>query len=235
MATFSAFDGGYPKVRGGYVACLRTSDRPYSRLDVDVQRKAIAALLAKGRAKLIAELIEAEPLEDGQRPKLNQAIDLCKNLDATLVVGKLDRMRGGVGWLDMIFAKGVKFRGADIPYLHSSTFYRLKSDDWSWRCTMSSKVKEALVAADQRGVLLGGKRENADGLRKGPAASAVVRQRNAISRDWRTFELIKFHQERGVNSLTFLATRLNQMGHEAPKGGKWNAAQVRRVIKICDG
>jgi hypothetical protein len=40
---------------------------------------------------------------------------------------------------------------------------------------------------------------------------------------------------RGITSLTGIATRLNQMKHPAPRGGQWSPAQVRAVIKRCEG
>lgn len=234
MATFAAEGGWYPLIRGPYVVYLRTSDLPYSRLRVDTQRQAIAALLSKGRAKLIGEFIEAEPLTGGARPELERAIALCEIHDATLVFGKLERMRGVARWFKGINRQHINIRSADLPQHNRFSLYRMIVNDWSERPSVSDNVIEALAAARERGVALGGKRSNSTGLQEGPAASAIARKQRAVSRGREIFEAIKFHQERGVTSLTAIATRLNKMGYRAPRGGEWSAGQVRRVIRMFE-
>ncbi len=234
MATFKADDIWFPRIRGGYVAYLRSSDRPHTRLNIDAQRQAISALLSKGRCHRIDEIIEREPLVAGDRPALKRAAGLCKSHGATLVFGKLDRMRGGVSWLEHLFDQRIKFRGADIPHLYPSTFYKLKRDDHDWRRLMSEAVSEALADAKSRGSVLGGVRANSEGLKLGPAASLEARKRRAGFRDRSTMNEIELLRRRGITSLKSIATRLNQMGHTAPRGGSWSPPQVRRVIKEFD-
>lgn len=234
MATFAAEGGWYPLIRGGYVAYLRTSELPYSRLNVDRQREAIAALLSKGRAKLIGECIEIEPLKGGARPELERAIELCELNDATLVFGKLERMRGIARWFQGIHRQHIKIRSADLPCHDRFTLYSLICNDWGRRPGASENVIKALSEARQRGVVLGGKRSDSSGLKMGAAASAAARKWRAVSRSREIFRAIQFHQERGVTSLTAIAKRLNQMGYKAPRGGEWTAGQVRRVIQLFD-
>ena len=196
-----------------------------------LQRRAIAAMMPPLRSKLLDEFIEYEPLEAGERPALIQAVTLCKDEQATLLLGKIDRMRSAVRWLGYVAEQGVKFRGVDAPHINQLSYNRLIVSDHYWRKELGQRVSEGLSAAKQRGLRLGGYRGHLDGLKLGPAASAEARRANARDRDAATWAVIKEVRYRGVTSLTGIAKRLNQMGHTAPRGGEWSPAQVRLVIK----
>jgi len=225
-----------PKIRGAYVSYLRQSHLPHSRLRISDQRADVAELLSQGQgfSRQVDEFIEHEPLIAGERPALEQAIALCKARNAKLVIGKIDRMRGRFSWFERLYNDGVYFIGADVPEINRGNFLKLAHEERNRRQAVSGKVRHALAEASSRGVVLGGRRENSQGLKLGPAASAVSRQWRARSRAWATMHKIRLLRHRGITSLTGIATRLNQMGHTAPRGGKWSPAQVRRVINECE-
>ncbi|RVQ68756.1 hypothetical protein EKN06_00535 [Croceicoccus ponticola] len=231
MATLNASRIWIPPLRGKCVAYYRVSTRPFSRLNEDAQRRAVQAIMPPLRSKMIGEFIELEPLEAGERTALNEAVQLCKNERATLLIGQIDRMRSGIRWLGYIATEGVKFRGADVPQINHLSYNQLVSSDYYWRREMGQKVSDALAEAKDRGLTLGGDRGNSAGLKLGPAASATARQAKAMRRDAATWAAIEDVRYRGVTSLTGIAKRLNQRGHRAPRGGAWSPAQVQTVIK----
>lgn len=194
------------------------------------QRAAAKEMLPPSRSTILAEFIEHEPLTAGERPALRCAVRLCKDQDATLLIGKIDRMRNGVRWLSFVRELGVRFRGVDAPHINHLSYNLLVIADLHWRRELGLRVSQALANAKNAGTPLGGDRGNAADLRSGPAQSAKVRRAKADQRGASTMEEIKLLRYRGVTSLDGMATRLNQMGHEAPRGGLWSAAQVRRVI-----
>lgn len=234
MATFNC-DGLYhAKPVGPHVLYLRQSNRPRSKLDIDKQRSDAASLIATGRGRIIAEFIEVEPLVGGQRPQLEAAVAFCKShpYPKKLMLGKINGMRDGVRWLQYLHDEEVKFIGADQPEINLR----------NWRCRMrdrelrhqnkaSTNIKRALRHAKANGVTLGGKRENSNGLTLGPAASAKARKRTADSKASSTLYYIEIIQRQGVTTLNGIATRLNQMKHPTPRGGKWSASQVRAAFK----
>lgn len=191
----------------------------------------MAALLTTGPSHLIKEFTEQEPLIGGKRPGLKQAVALCKASNATLVFGKLDRMRNAVHWLQFAYDEGVRILAVDVPELNRAYFYQLKLEDQSRRRAVGQNIKSSLACAQAQGVLLGGKRRNAEGLKQGPEASVVSRREGAYRRDQSIMAEIRMLRHRGVTTLTGISKRLNQMGRKAPRGGDWSPAQVRLVIK----
>ncbi|MBX7514907.1 recombinase family protein [Qipengyuania sp. GH38] len=218
-------------LKGKYVAYLRTSELPHSRLKRSAQSEAIDQLLELAPARVIKEFKEVEPLISGKRPALEDAIAFCKRENARLIFGKMNQMRGLLKWLGRLHEEGVGVAAADVPDFSRDYYWRLYNRDRSWRYAMSDKVTEALAKAKSDGAMLGGSRGNPEVLKKGPARSASARQARARWRDRTTFTTIELVRTRGVTSLTGIAERLNQMGLAAPRGGAWSPTQVRRIIR----
>ena len=76
--------------KGSFVSYLRVSTQKQgqSGLGLEAQRKAVEDYLNGGDWNVIEELVEIESGKNNRRPKLNEAIDLCKASGATLVVAK---------------------------------------------------------------------------------------------------------------------------------------------------
>lgn len=231
MVTLSADGVWVPPLSGKCVAYLRRSTRPHGRLSVRAQREAISRLMRPGYTRIVAEFEEEEPLTMRRRPSLEDAIRLCQGQNATLVIGQLKRMRSAVHGLGYVRDRGVKFRGADAPHINHLSYNLLVVADLHWRKEMSRKVKVAHADAKASGKMIGGDRGHKEGLLLGPTKSAEVRRERADRRGSRILQDVRQIQHHGVTSLSGIATRLNQMGISAPRGGQWSAAQVRRVIE----
>src|SRR3954453_20452408 len=100
-----------------FVSYLRVStDRQgKSGLGLDAQRKAVADFLNGGRWDLIAEFVEVESGKRDDRPKLAEALALCRLHNATLVIAKLDRLSRDAAFLLGLQKAGVRFVAADMP------------------------------------------------------------------------------------------------------------------------
>lgn len=231
MVTLNAQTSWRPKFRGKYVGYLRTSTKPYSRLNVVKQRAAIRELLSGRPARVIRWVEEQEPLTDGERPALEEAIAECKARNANLIFGQLDRMRRNVYWLEIIYSHGIRVAAADIPHFAHDEYMKLNNQRRLWRLRMGELVSEALANAKSRGETPRNRRGVQGNLKLGPAASAKARRQKAIRRGAHTMSEIDILQCRGITSLTGIAEELNRIGHAAPRGGLWSAAQVSRVIK----
>ena len=81
-----------------YVAYLRQSTvkQEISGLGVEAQREIIQNYL-KDR-KTIAEYIETESGRKSNRPKLTEALELCRKTNSVLIVAKLDRLSRNVAF-----------------------------------------------------------------------------------------------------------------------------------------
>ena len=101
---------------GKYVSYLRvsTAKQGASGLGLEAQRMAVASFLNGGVWWVIRELVEVESGKRDDRPKLGEAMALCRLHDGTLVVAKLDRLSRDAAFLMNLQKAGVRFIAADI-------------------------------------------------------------------------------------------------------------------------
>jgi DNA invertase Pin-like site-specific DNA recombinase len=215
----------------GFVAYYRVSTARQGRsgLGLEAQRKAVTEFLDGGHWQLLNEFVEVESGKVDNRPQLDAALAQCELTGATLVVAKLDRLSRNVAFLAALQESGISFVAADMPEANELTIHIMAAVAQAERKAISRRTKEALAAAKARGVVLGGYRGNVDDLRKGPAASAMARCRAASERAEKVLRQIDQARAAGATSLRMIAIHLNERGITAAKGGKWSAAQVRRV------
>ena len=145
---------------GRFVSYLRVSTQRQGRsgLGLEAQRKAVADYLNGGRWRLVSELIEVESGANANRPKLAEALALCRSHRATLVVAKLDRLARDAHFLLGLQKAGVDFVAADMPSANRMTVGIMALVAEEERRMISARTKAALAAAKVRGVKLGGRR-----------------------------------------------------------------------------
>ncbi len=79
-----------------YVAYLqgKHTKQGYSGLGLEAQREIIQKYLRDKTP--VAEFVEIESGRKKDRPKLKEALSLCRKTEATLIVAKLDRLAGSI-------------------------------------------------------------------------------------------------------------------------------------------
>ncbi|MCD2316382.1 recombinase family protein [Sphingomonas sp. IC-11] len=217
---------------GKFVAYYRVSTEKQGRsgLGLDAQRKSVTDYLNGGAWDLTGEFVEVESGKVDQRPKLEQALSLCELTGATLVVAKLDRLSRNVAFLAALQDSGARFVAADMPEANELTIHIMAAVAQAERKAISRRTIEALAAAKARGVKLGGARRNVEDLRKGPAASATVRGKASEERAAKVLRHIEVVRTSGAESLREIAAGLNAAGITTPRGGVWQASQVKRIL-----
>jgi hypothetical protein len=87
--------------RGRFISYLRvsTAKQGASGLGLEAQRKAVLDYLDGGKWTLVAEVVEIETGKRADRPKLAEALALCRLHRATLVIAKLDRLARNVAFI----------------------------------------------------------------------------------------------------------------------------------------
>src|SRR5688500_12705759 len=100
--------------QGKFVAYYRVSTQKQGRsgLGLEAQKRSVHDYLNGGRWKLIMELTEVESGKVNSRPKLAEALDLCKLTGAKLIIAKLDRLSRNAGFLLTLRDSGVEFVAA---------------------------------------------------------------------------------------------------------------------------
>jgi DNA invertase Pin-like site-specific DNA recombinase len=103
--------------QSSFVSYLRVSTDRQGRsgLGLEAQRKVVHDFLNGGHWKLIAELVEVESGKREDRPRLTEALSLCRLHNAVLVIAKLDRLSRDAHFLLGLQKAGVRFVAADMP------------------------------------------------------------------------------------------------------------------------
>jgi DNA invertase Pin-like site-specific DNA recombinase len=218
---------------GKFVACYRvsTTKQGQSGLGLEAQQEAVRSYLNGGDWQLVAEVIEVESGKRSDRPKLAEALRLCRLHGATLVIAKLDRLARNVAFVSNLMESGAEFVAVDFPQANRLTVHILAAVAEHEANMISTRTKAALAAAKARGTKLDGHR----GAMVSEAAQAAGRASQAARSRARALDLshvIGELREAGVSSLGGLARALNERGIPTARGdvGSWTPMQVSRVL-----
>jgi DNA invertase Pin-like site-specific DNA recombinase len=112
---------------GKWISYLRVSTARQGRsgLGLEAQREAVTTFLNGGSWSLIAEVVEVESGTWSDRPKLAEALRLCRMHGATLVIAKLDRLARNVAFVSALMDAGVDFVAVDFPTANRLTIHIL--------------------------------------------------------------------------------------------------------------
>jgi DNA invertase Pin-like site-specific DNA recombinase len=221
---------------GAFIAYYRVSTERQGRsgLGLEAQQEAVRSYLNGGSWKLVSEVIEVESGKRGDRPKLAEALRLCRLHGATLIIAKLDRLARNVAFVSNLMESGVEFTAADFPQANRLTVHILAAVAEHEAKAISDRTKAALAAAKARGVRLGGDRGGLADIRDlGTRASANARRAKSVSRAKDVLPVIREIQASTQPcSLRKVAAELTMRAIPTPRGkGGWNASQVSRVIQ----
>lgn len=218
-----------------YVAYCRVSTDKQGRsgLGLEAQQTAIQAHLRSGDTLLQPPYVEVESGKRTDRPQLRVAIERCRRTGATLLIAKLDRLARNVAFVSNLKESGVEFRACDFPDANRLMVHILVAFAEHEAEMISQRTKAALAAAKARGKRLGGDRgyrPPASPSAEDVAKATAVRQRKADHKAFAVLPVLERLQSEGVESLNALAKRLNEMGHQTPRGGAWMATAVKRAL-----
>lgn len=217
---------------GCFVAYYRVSTERQGRsgLGLDAQKRAVATFLSGGSWKLAAEFVEIESGKRNNRPKIYEALRLCRLHRATLIIAKLDRLARNVKFISDLMESKVEFIAVDFPQANRLTIHILAAVAEHEGTMISERTKAALAAAKARGVKLGGDRGNLPGVAaEGARKSAAVRSARAYEHAADVAPTVVDLRLNGL-SLRAIAGELNIRGIPTSRGGPWSAVKVSRVI-----
>ncbi len=138
-----------------YVAYLRVSTQKqgYSGLGLEAQREIIQKYLCGKNP--IAEYVEIESGRKKDRPKLKEALTLCRKDGSTLIVAKLDRLARSVSFLSNLLESGVEILFCDFPQANKMMLHILSAISQYEAELIATRTKSALKAKKARGYKLG--------------------------------------------------------------------------------
>jgi DNA invertase Pin-like site-specific DNA recombinase len=220
-------------MNGKFVSYLRVSTQRQGKsgLGLEAQRAAVAGYLNGGRWTVIQELVEVESGKRSDRPKLAEALRLCRLHKAVLLVAKIDRLARNVAFISALMESGVKFVAVDMPEVNELVVHILASVAEGEARAISARTKAALAAAKVRGTVLGGLRWDINKVgAQGRKAALLTRQESAAKYRADVLPIIQEKQSQGLVTLRQIVDSLNADGTPAPRGGEWSPIQVSRIL-----
>jgi len=208
------------EIAAKYAHYLRvsTTQQGIDGYGIGAQRAAVT------RYKPSAVFIEVESGRKKDRPELLKALAYCKNEKAVLVVGKLDRLARNVAFVSALMESKVEFICADYPSVTPLTIHILSAVAEHEAHMISTRTRQGLKAAKDRGVVLG-KTMDTGKQDKGRETQAQIADRNAEKVGTTLNGLVA-----AKLSLRQIAAELNRMDVKTPRGKMWTAQAVKNAL-----
>lgn len=220
-----------------YIAYYRVSTDRQGRsgLGLEAQRAVVLEYAKKHAGAVVAEFTDIMSGRSNARPELGKALAKARQIGATLVVAKLDRLARNARFLSELVDGDVDVVFCNLPDLPPGAVGRFMVQIMASIAELESgmisdRTSAALQAAKARGVQLGGYR--------GGKITPDIRRIAAENTRKRCDEFAEQAKERieqllaeGVSSRAEIARRLNEDGFRTPSGsGQWRTTMVCRVM-----
>ena len=214
-----------------YVAYLRVSTQRQgsSGLGLQAQQEIIRKYL-NGNSP-IAEFIEVESGRKSDRPKLHEALELCKKKRATLIVAKMDRLSRNVSFTSQLLDSGIEIVFCDFPKANRLVLTIISAISEYEAGLIRQRTKAALQVKKEQGCQLGKPENLIRNLDRAIANSRKTNREKALNNanNKRAVAILRGLVTKTSN-LSEMARVLNAEGFQASKGGRFSAKQVSILL-----
>lgn len=214
-----------------YVAYLRVSTQRQgtSGLGLQAQQDIIRKYL-NGNSP-IAEFVEVESGRKSERPKLHEALELCKKKKAILIVAKMDRLSRNVAFTSQLLDSGIEIVFCDFPKANRLVLTIIAAISEYEAGLIRQRTKAALQVKKEQGYQLGKPENLLRNLNRAITKSRNTNQAKALSNpnNKRAVAILKGLVTKTSN-LSEMARILNEEGFLASRGGRFTAKQVSILL-----
>lgn len=218
------------------VAYYRVSTRQQKRsgLGLMAQQDAVQRYVSTCSGRLLAELTEVESGRKSSRPKLKEALWLCRVYGAKLVIARLDRLARSVALIASLMESGVEFVAVDMPLANRFTIHILAAVAEYEARLISERGRAAMAAAKARGRRFGNPDPRthrfSDAARKA-GIRAIREKAKARALDYLPLLCQLRDREETIHGI---ALHLTAMSIETPRGRMvWRDRMVARVFEYA--
>ena len=215
-----------------YVTYLRVSTQKqgFSGLGLESQREIIQNYLYD--ITPISEFIEVESGRKSNRPKLKEALDLCRKTGATLIVAKLDRLARNVSFLSSLLENDVEIVFCDFPQANKMVLHILAAISQYEAELIATRTRQALAAKKARGAKLGNPEHLLDKYKEALANSNRTNREKAKANpnNKRAVAFLKILVGQDM-TLNQMAETLNKEGFVTSQGFQFTPSTVYKLIK----
>jgi DNA invertase Pin-like site-specific DNA recombinase len=217
-----------------YVVYYRMStSRPGQfALGFDAQRAVVEQYISAYPGRLIAEFSETVSGRKNTRPKLQEALSLCRLLRAVLVIARLDRLSRNVELITRLMEAGVEFVAADFPHANKFTIHVLAAIAEYESRLISERIKASYAAARERGTAVWPRVKNPQ-ARLGPHAQEISAQNRRARVEARARDLgpLIWKAIAEGKSYRMIADEFNRTGVRPRRKAPWCALSVWLIAK----
>ena len=214
-----------------YVAYLRVSTQRQgtSGLGLQAQQEIIQNYL-NGDSP-IAEFVEVESGRKSDRPKLHEALELCKKKKATLIVAKMDRLSRNVAFTSQLLDSGIEIVFCDFPKANRLVLTIISAISEYEAGLIRQRTKAALQVKKEQGCQLGKPENLMRNLDKAIANSRNTNQEKARNNpnNKRAVAILRSLVNKTTN-YSEMARVLNDEGFLTSRGGRFSAKQVSILL-----
>lgn len=215
-----------------YVAYLRVSTQKqgYSGLGLEAQREIIHNHLHD--TTLIAEFVEVESGRKSDRPKLKEALALCRKDGATLIVAKLDRLARSVSFLSNLLESDVEIVFCDFPQANKMVLHIISAISQYEAELIAARTKASLQAKKARGFKLGNPEHLLNKHKQAIQNSIKTCRAKADNNpnNKRAVAMLRIFVKEN-RSYSEMASILNQEGFVTSRGCSFTKSTVYKLIK----
>lgn len=219
---------------------MSTPRQGESGLGLAAQREAVdryrASLNHPG--EVVGEYTEIESgKRHTNRPELAKAVAHAKKAQATLVIGKLDRLARNVHFISGLMESAADFVACDMPHANRLTLHIMASMAEHEREQISTRTRDGLAAVNRELAEKGFRVSKTSGRRferlgnprwrESIGRATAARRKAPAALEIRA--LLESYQRDGL-TLRAMAARLNELGLKTPSGGLWYANSVRTML-----
>jgi|TARA_B110000090_G_C13196071_1_gene375072 DNA invertase Pin-like site-specific DNA recombinase len=219
-----------------YIAYYRVSTQKQgvSGLGLKAQKEAVENFLSP-------ELIDKEftEIETGTnkkyRPILNEALELCRKHNATLIIAKLDRLARNVSFVSSLIDSKVKFKAVDNPHATELTIHILSAVAQDEAKRISKRIKDALAIKRKELDLIGGKlgTNNLKAIDMLKGVQSIKDRAKNNPHNKRALAFVSGLTDRNLK-LREIAELLNSNGFKTSTGKDFGTTQVIRLLQKID-
>jgi hypothetical protein len=215
-----------PKGRSRTINSMQAINIADNYLEHDSQQRVRVRefLNSKINPQVIAEVVEfvdSKKPSNAHWPELTKAIALCKEKNATLIIGEIGNLTNNYAFADSVAEAEIDFFCCDLTFLDRENFKVIR--------------QHAQVQRQLHGELIRAGLQQTSAKSGNPNAAEVISKVNkpkidtAIVFACLLHPIIADYRRKGCSQRQ-MVKMLNEEGFTAPEGGKWVLSQLQKVL-----
>jgi len=225
-----------------YVVYRRLSKESKTRgnLGLEAQQASIDSYLSRQpNYQIVANLTEIESgtRKGNDRPVLKEALQLCKNTDAVLLIATLSRLSRNVHFISGLMESGVEFAAIDMPVFNKTMLYVAAAFAEQEADYISQRTKAAVAEARKQGKKPGNPQHlHLPQAEEGRRRYHARRRTLAVKFAEQVYPSIAYYKGLGYSNFR-VAEELNTLGIVSPAGTStsWTLKSVAKCINRVKG